>query len=85
MKTDKRAKAKAKSRHDEMGELLVLANIREAVGDSQGKLMQPELVQRIKDIVHGLGTAVVLAGRGMKPGPKLVQEWKGLLPKGETD
>jgi hypothetical protein len=84
MKTAKNAKAKA--RNDGMdAELLVLANIREAVGDSQGKLMQPELVQRIKDIVHGLGTAVVLAGRGMKPGPKLVQEWKGLLPKGETD
>lgn len=65
-------------------EFLVLADIRAAVGDPGGKLMQAELVQRAKDIVHALGTAVVLAERGMMPGPKLIEEWKTILPKGET-
>lgn len=62
-------------------QLFVLADIRSAVGDPTGKLMQDELVQRVKDIVFALGTAIVLTERNMFAGPKLIKEWKALIPK----
>ena len=81
----KKTKGKKRLADPDVEGLLVLADIRVAVGDPRGKLMQPDLVQRVKDIVHALGTAVVLADRGMMPGPRLLAEWRDILPEDDFD
>jgi hypothetical protein len=68
--------------HDSMlDDLIALANVRKAIGDSSCELTTIGVVRRVESLVKSLATAVDHAQKGETPSVSTIEEWKELLPE----